>query len=124
MKEVKCPSKATCLSYRENECDACAVHLLAEKYERKIARMRKQIEVLKIPPMFRNREYLKPVIAHQYTWKPCPFCGSMDMHVLGGNSWDMICHGCGANVGFFHEKGDLNGQDFVDAWNRRANDDA
>lgn len=112
MKERKCPYKSeNCWDY--GSCEECEWHLLIQKYERKIARLNKKISDLQAPPNY------PPVLAYKYEWKPCPFCGSMDMHVEGGNGWDMICHGCGANVGFFHENGDLNGQAFADAWNRR-----
>ena len=116
MKERKCPYKSgNCWDY--GNCEECEWHLLIQKYERKIARLNKKIADLQTPPTY------PPVLAYKYDWKPCPFCGSMDMQVVGGNGWAVICHGCGANVSFFHENGDLYGQAFVDAWNKRANDD-
>ena len=54
--------------------------------------------------------------------KPCPFCGSENLEILGGDDIDKLtlisCDNCGATVAF--EKKTISAKN---AWNRRANND-
>jgi Lar family restriction alleviation protein len=48
--------------------------------------------------------------------KPCPFCGSTDVHLNGDDRWNIvICLGCGANGG-----ADLGISGAAEVWNQRA----
>ena len=50
--------------------------------------------------------------------KPCPFCGSSDLWIDGGeylNNFEVVCTKCGGRIGYFDTKADA-----IAAWNRRA----
>ena len=52
--------------------------------------------------------------------RTCPFCKSGKVTLDPSETCLLfICHGCGANVVFFGEEGDLKGESAIRAWNRR-----
>ena len=53
--------------------------------------------------------------------KRCPFCGSSDLWIDGGeylNSFEVVCTHCGGRIGYFYTKADA-----IAAWNRRVCDE-
>jgi len=53
--------------------------------------------------------------------KPCPFCGSEDIHVMGVKSYWIVCRNCYAEgpvpISFWKFK-----KDAIEAWNKRVGD--
>ena len=49
--------------------------------------------------------------------KPCPFCGSRDVHLYGAEKWGIIvCDGC---LTTFSQQETTCQEDVIYAWNRR-----
>ena len=55
--------------------------------------------------------------------KPCPFCGSTDLHIEYSSSWGadrIICYDCLAT---FSQQEITCENDLIEAWNRRADNE-
>jgi len=81
MKEARCPNKRTCFEY--GACEDCDTRVIIEEYEKRIARMEKQIEVLK------NRVNANK--AGKAEIHACEKCGKEDAHTRQGFT---LCRSC------------------------------